>query len=76
MRLLPLLLAVPLVACGDSEPTTNTATPTEEAVVEDVEIVGGADVTAIDAATDNDAGLADPDVPGRNEVEEDEAEAE
>ncbi|MCM8557145.1 hypothetical protein [Sphingomicrobium sediminis] len=57
----PLLL---LAACGGDEPEE---VPIEEQIeAEAPEIIDGEDVTAIDAATDRDAGLVDEEVPGRD----------
>ncbi|WP_265563406.1 hypothetical protein [Sphingomicrobium arenosum] len=68
-RLILASLALPLLACGGSE----EATPVEDqGETPEVEAIEGRDITAIDAATDNDAGLADDDVPGRNAERESE----
>ena len=62
------LLALGLAACGDSE---EEATIEDNADLPEVEAIEGRDITAIDAATDSDAGLADEDVPGRDADGED-----
>ncbi|MCJ8190214.1 hypothetical protein [Sphingomicrobium aestuariivivum] len=62
-RLILATLALPLAACGGSE---EAAVVEEQADAPEVVAIEGRDITAIDAATDNDAGLVDDEVPGRN----------
>ncbi len=61
-RLSPALLALCLVACGG---TDDGVAVEEQADAPEVVAIEGRDITAIDAATDNDAGLVDDEVPGR-----------
>ena len=65
MRHLALIPLLALAACSSSDEEAEIpVAEQEEAPV--TQIIDGEDVTAIDAATDRDAGLADETVPGRD----------
>ena len=77
MTMKTLLLALPLLAlaaCGDKGEEVVETDDAPEAT--QIETPTPRDITAIDAATDYDGGLADDDVPGRDAPATDDAEEE
>ena len=70
MRLLMLAPIALLTACGGAADEADA--PEDTPQIEEIETPRARDITAIDAATDYDAGLADEDVPGLDEPAEEE----